>query len=124
MEGIFPLVSHDPEFEGVMKTLSCEAACSAVEEAFKVLHKAPAPHSDGEQMEVSAQACLVMSVCVQWLVRHLCKRLMQLMTAEALTLFRNKIPCSYLENYLTYQHHFSLKSLISSHIETLSSCQW
>ena len=48
----------------------------------------------------------------QWLVRHLTKRTMQLMTPEALTKYRKKIPTSYLENYLTHQAHFSLNRLI------------
>ena len=62
--------------------------------------------------QLSLKGCLVVALLQQWLVRHLCKRLMQLMTSEALTLYRNVIPSSYLENYLSFHTHFSLKELI------------
>ena len=48
----------------------------------------------------------------QWLVRHFCKRLMQLMTSEAFILYQKTLPSSYLENYISFQAHFSLKELI------------
>ena len=55
---------------------------------------------------------MVIMLIQQWLVRHLIKRMMQLMTSEAFTEHRTKIPSSYLENYLALQAHFSLKRLI------------
>ena len=53
-----------------------------------------------------------MTLLQQWLVRYLCKRLMQLMTSEAFILYRNVLPSSYLENYISFQAHFSLQKLI------------
>ena len=57
----------------------------------------------------------------QWLVRHLTKRMMQLMTLEAFTEHRSKIPYSYLESYLSHQSHFSLSSLIERYLKGLAS---
>ena len=58
------------------------------------------------------QGCLVVMLLQQWLVCHLTKRIMQLMTPEALTEHCTKIPTSYLKNYLIHQAHFSLNRLI------------
>ena len=55
----------------------------------------------------------------QWLVRHLCKQLMQLMTSEAFTLHRNTLPSSYLENYISFHTHFSLQELIIKYHQSL-----
>ena len=37
---------------------------------------------------ISSESCFVVMVFVQWLVQYMCKHLLQLMTAEALTLHR------------------------------------
>ena len=60
-------------------------------------------------------------VLQQWLVRHLTKRMMQLMTSEAFTEHRSKIPSSYLENYLAFQTHFSLNNLIRKYLSGLAN---
>ena len=57
----------------------------------------------------------------QWFVRQLIKRMMQLMTSEAFTEHRTKIPSSYLENYLAYQAHFSLSRLINKYYSGLAN---
>ena len=57
----------------------------------------------------------------QVLVRLLTKRLMSLMTTEAVVLNRNKIPYSYLEHYLTNQAHFSLKEAITNYHTALQA---
>ena len=67
------------------------------------------------------QGCLVVQLLQQWLVRHLTKRMMQLMTSEAFTEHRSKIPSSYLENYLACQAHFSLKNLIDNYLTGVAS---
>ena len=64
---------------------------------------------------------LIIAVLQQWLVRYLVKRLMQLMTPEALVLNQKKIPHSYLVDYLTYQHHFSLQEVIKVTVEAMDS---
>ena len=63
---------------------------------------------------------LIRSLLIQWLVRHFCKRLMQLMTPEALVLHERQIPASYIHNYLTYQKHFSLKDLIQQQLHKIA----
>ena len=47
--------------------------------------------------------------------------MMQLMTSEAFTEHRSKIPSPYLENYLAYQTHFSLSNLIRKYHGGLAS---
>ena len=65
-----------------------------------------------------------MALLQQWLVRYLCKRLMQLMTSEAFILYQNVLPSSYLENYLAFQSHFSLKELILKYHHALKHSGW
>ena len=81
-----------------------------IDEALNLLyyHK----HQD-EPISVYSDACMVISLVFHWLVVYACKRLMQLMIAEALPSVQNFIPTYYIEHYLLFQHHFSLKKLIS-----------
>lgn len=119
---IFPLLKKDASFEAAFDMLSVESANEAVNEALGLLHSAPDPKDEGiVPQEMSQEACLVVSVLQQWLVRHLCKSLMQLMTPEALCLHRKKIPASLIDNYLTNQQHFSLKRLLDYHLGALQS---
>ena len=74
--------------------------------------------------QLSPEGCLVVALFQQWLIRYLCKRLMQLMTSEAFILYRNVIPSSYLENYLSFQAHFSLKDLILKYYKTPEHSGW
>lgn len=72
-------------------------------------------------MELSVKACLVVTVLTQWLTRLLCKKLLQLMTSEALCMLHRKIPSSFIQHYLNHQHHFSLKALLESQCTLLDS---
>ena len=74
--------------------------------------------------QLSPEGCLVVTLFQQWLIRYLCKRLMQLMTSEAFILYRNVIPSSYLENYISFQAHFSLKELILKYHQALEHSAW
>ena len=118
-EGVFSLVLNDPEFAAHVEQLTNYDAVQGVSEAMNVLHEVPAPGDTSNQYDISVEACLAITVLEQWLVRYLCKRLMQLMTSEALILHRRKIPSSYLESYLSFDVHFSLKELINKHYEAL-----
>ena len=73
------------------------------------------------KVAVSKGAALVIAVLQQWLIRYMCKSLMQLMTPEALALHQQKIPISYRRSYLLYQDHFSLKDLITKYWERVSN---
>ena len=55
---------------------------------------------------------LVLSVLQQWLINYMYKRLMQLMTPEALVSNHEEIPSYYITHYLNCQSHFSLKHLL------------
>ena len=119
------LLQH-PAYNGALQNMTTDSAYQAVAEAMRVLHTAPAPAASERRLftetELSTEGALVISLLQQWLIRHLCKNLMQLMTTEALTLNRRMIPASYIDHYLTYQQHFSLKELISHHYLAAQCC--
>ena len=64
------------------------------------------------QQPTDSNTTLVHILFQQWLVAHLYKRLMQLMTPEALVTNYRKIPPHYIGHYLNYQCHFNLKDLL------------
>ena len=110
-------VCADPEFKGLLQTLTPQRAGLAVAEAMQKLHDAPPPQGNNPNVGLSPEGCAMVAMAVQWLVRYLCKRLMQLMTPEALTIHRMGISSSYLVNYLRHQSHFSLKKLVSDRLK-------
>ena len=95
-------------------------------------------NDNSKPLGASDGACLVTAVVVQWILRFMCKKLMQLMMPESAILNRKYfmsliylcisflicrcIPVSYLETYLNYQTHFSIKELIKKQSEMLA--QW
>ncbi len=119
--GVYPLIMRDPGFEALLMKLTHDEVVRAVKEAMETLHQATGPTGSVVQYDISMEACLAITVLEQWLVRYLTKRLMQLMTSEAVILHRRKVPSSYLENYLTCDTHFSLKQLIVSHLDALEN---
>ena len=88
-----------------------------------VLHTAPVPNESMVPKEMSEKAGLVIFILQHWLIHHLCKQLMQLMTPEAIILYHKEIPHLLIDNYLSHQQHFSLKKLINHHYAALESCQ-
>ncbi len=118
---VISLIKHDAKFEGLLQKLKHQEAIEAVADAFNLLHSAPGPEEKGGQVDLTPDGCMVVALLQQLLIRLLTKRLMNLMSAEAIILNRNKIPLSYLENYLSNQTHFSLKKTISSCFETLNA---
>ena len=120
---LFEIVQKDPVFEGLIEQLDHNLAARAVVDAINTLHTASKPE-DQNKFDLSPEGCMVISLLQQWFVRYFCKKLMQLMTSEALILNRNKIPFSYLVNYLIYQNHFSLKDLIERYYNTLEATGW
>ncbi len=99
-----------------MANMTHNTAAQAIPEAINVLHKVVVAGID-----VTPEGCLVIALLQQWLVRFLTKRLMQMMTSEALILHRNKIPFSYLKNYLNFNTHFSLLNVVESYHQTVES---
>ena len=114
------LVCSDPEFQGLLTNITPQGVVRGVADAMQKLHKAPSPQGGNvPNVGLSPEGCMMVALGVQWLVRHLCKRLMQLMTPEALTVHRMKMDSSYLVNYLRHHSHFSLKVLIKDRLATL-----
>jgi len=119
-ECLFHLVlSSNPNFEGAMKTevKDIEAAKAAIHSALESLQRG---HIDSTE-ELPPATQLMLSLLVQWLVRHFCKQLIQLMTPEALVLHEKQIPASYIQHYLSYQKHFSLKGLIQQQLDKVAA---
>ena len=149
------LAKAGSEFSGVAETLeSCDAIKISqwITEAMELIYTGDAPpdidlvdydtcddNDDIKTLGASDEACMVTAVIAQWLVRYMCKKLMQLMTPEAAILkrkyvvcinmlaikllsFLRSIPISYLETYLNHQTHFSIKELIKTQSELLN--QW
>lgn len=129
---VMQLVSRDSQFAGQLSSLTNEEVLVAVPEALQGLY-----HSKkGGRTDLSINACMVISgifygyyhhhyyyvyfvVFLQWLVRHLCKRLMQLMTTEALTARYRTLPHPYTECYLKDQSHFNLHALIDRQLQVM-----
>ena len=115
-EYVVQVVARDSQFDGQLQDLSSEDVLQAVPEALESLYHS---HSKGGRTDLSINACMVISVFLQWLVRHLCKRLLQLMTTEALTTHYKALPLPYTESYLQHQSHFNLKALIDKQLKVL-----
>ena len=119
-EHVSNLVCSDPEFHGLLQNITPQGVLQGVAEAMEKLHEAPSPQGGNvPNVGLSPEGCMMVALGVQWLVRHLCKRLMQLMTPEALIVHRKKMDSSYLVNYLKHHSHFSLKELIRDRLATL-----
>ena len=121
---VMELILRDSEFAGQFLRMSTESSSTetiymAAIEALEALYTIRS--IDEVPREVSPNACLMISVMTQWLIRYLCKRLLQLMTSEALCVHHRRIPTSYIQAYLNHQHHFSLKALLESQTEVLDS---
>ena len=81
-----------------------------VEEAVSLLVDSEDPMKSDKFCHI--KACILISILLNWLIRQACKRLMQIMTPEALAVQNQKIPRSYIQCYLQFQSHFSLKDLL------------
>ena len=114
------LVKRDSQFAGRFSALSKQDIIKAVPEALEGLYHI---HSSGAKStaraDLSINACMVISVFLQWLVRHLAKRLIQLMTMEAVTSHYRTLPLAYTESYLEHQSHFHLKTLVEKQLQVL-----
>ena len=109
--------SSNPKFERIIKTElnDIETTRRAVLSAFNSFQRDVIDLSQ----PLAPITQLIRSLLVQWLVRYLCKEVMQVMTPEALVLHERQIPASYIHNYLTYQKHFSLKDLIQQQLDRI-----
>ena len=115
MHSIFAKVEEDIQFKEIMSDTNEQRVLESIDEALQVLHDAPEVANGERRVEAFADSLLVISVLQQWIVRHFCKCLMQLMTPEALAIHYHNIPKTYRENYFAHQDHFSLMALIKKH---------
>ena len=101
------------------------AVRNAIDEALHILYHAPGPQEDAMiYSDVYIESCMIISVLVQWLVRYFCKRLMQLMTPEALVYHNEEIPRSFQKHYLKFQQHFSIEELVEMQLLKLEKNDW
>ena len=93
------LSSLPSDFKGIAQAIldnrhSREQLVSFVRDAVNHLHLAPVPktcktdYGYSTVKDITEESSVVVMVMVQWLVLYMSKRLLQLMTAEALTLSR------------------------------------
>lgn len=90
------LATTGSEFSGVVKKLeSCDATTISewIAESLDLIYTAESPpkikdYNDESIKTLGASngACMVTAVIAQWLVRYMCKKLMQLMIPEAVVL--------------------------------------
>jgi hypothetical protein len=74
---------------------------------------------DPNSIHITAEEQFVISVIGQWLVFYLCKKLINLMTAESFIFGHVKMPAWCVDCYLMDQNHFSLKMVIDSYFQRL-----
>ena len=115
---IFEILTKDEEFTTEIES---EQFCieGAVGEALDALHS-----PTGDTVGMHEDSCLVIAVMVQWLVRYVTKRCMQLLTPEALAINAKYLPQTFVKDYFQFQEHFSLKDLIKNHYQMLSNNEW
>ena len=112
-------MEKDPDHTTLL-SIEHHAVAGIVDEALHALHHAP-DKIIGETIKIYSDSCLVISLIFHWLVLTMCKRLMQLVVPEALASLHTCIPTYYIENYLMFQEHFSLKSLVVRRLKDLRS---
>ena len=110
---MFEVALIDPSFQEILNDMDHSRAADVIVDTMNNLHSS-SELSKGTYYVVNAEVCLIVTVIQQWLIRHLCKQIIQLLTPEALVVHRNKIPSSYLKHYIAFQSHFNLQSLIES----------
>ena len=112
---IFDMLLKDEGFLGALNKFNFKGA---VGEALDALHTRKEVQFMGED------SCLVIAVIVQWLVQHVTKHLMHLLTPEALVVNARHMPNVLIKSYFDFQEHFSLKILIKLHLEKLEKNRW
>ena len=104
---VIMLVCEEPTFDGCWKMLKVSQIPLAVNKMLDHLLLAPDKCQSSDD-----NISFVTAVLLQWLVTYLSKKLMQLMTPEALLNNHKKSPSHYISAYLNHQNHFSLKEVI------------
>ena len=103
-----------------IEPMNMESIYMAIRDTMAFLH-ASSTYDQEFFSNLEDQHVLIITIIQQWVVRYFVKTLMQLMTPEALILNQKKIHHSYLANDLIYQHHFSLKDMITNTVAAMDS---
>ena len=111
---VFAIVLSDSRFQEVRKSLGSHTETGAIRNAMDFLFEV----AKTEAQALTHECIFIMSLFQQWTIRCICKRLMQIMTPEALVLHHKSLPSSYIQNYLQCQYHFNLKNLISHYLSS------
>ena len=98
----------------LLNFMTHEDVREAITEAFNFLYSLPGP-GEGDEMFIKPESCMVIIFIQQMLVLFLTKRLMKLMTTEAIIIHHKQFPPFYLEQYLGSQAHFSLQDTIATY---------
>ncbi len=123
-EHIFQVVDGDKDFKGIVSHLSTEDIIPIVGEALHALHFSAGPQDREPPSEIHIDSCMVITALLQWLVGFMSKKMLQLLTPEALIVHCKKIPRPYVKHYLQTQEHFSLRKLVESHLKRLEQNNW
>ena len=107
---VITLVCEEPAFNGCWKMLETSQIPVVVNKMLDHLLLVP-----DKSQNLDDDISFVTAVLLQWLVTYLCKKLMQLMTPEALLNNHQKIPSHYISAYLNHQNHFSLKEVVRNY---------
>ena len=122
IETIFGIIEKDDQFKRLIETRDKSDIISGINEAFQMLFEAASPQ-ERPTVEIFPDACLMISVLQQWMIRHLCKRLLQILTPEGMAVNYVKVPRSYREVYFKYQDHFNLRNLVMKSLKRLDNVQ-
>ena len=122
IETIFGIIEKDDQFKRLIETRDKSDIISGINEAFQMLFEAASPLVQ-PTVEIFPDACLMISVLQQWMIRHLCKRLLQILTPEGMAVNYVKVPRSYREVYFKYQDHFNLRNLVMKSLKRLDNVQ-
>ena len=121
---IFQVVSNEKEFRNIVSNLDKDDIIPVIGEALHALHYGTGPDDHERPSEIHADSCMVIAVLLQWLIRYMSCRILQLMTPEALIVHCKQIPNPYLKHYLQVQEHFSLRRLVEKQVEQLDLNKW
>ena len=125
-EHIFHMIScsNDSEFQRILDQIDLNNIVSIVDEAFHWLYNGPHPTDTKATMEMYTDACVVITFLLQWLVMHLSKRLMQLLSPEALVIHNQEIPRHYSKYYMKSQEHFHFQRMVRLQLDRLENNEW
>ena len=122
VEIIFSIIEKDYQFKMLIETRDKSDIISGINEAFQMLFEAASPQEQ-HMVAIFPDACLMISVLHQWMIRHLCKRLLQILTPEGMAVNYLKVPRSYREVYFKHQDHFNLRNLVMRSLRRLKNTQ-